>query len=449
MLRYLLASLPQFQRGAGSAHSAAGAAYGRVFWLSYLANASVMVALSLLVRYADFVALLGGDETWLGWIVGAGTVGSLTMRLWQGSGIDRYGPRIIWLGSLALLIATLLAHLAISSLGPAVFVVRMLMTTAVAGIFGSSIAFISRRVPPDRMPEMIGTLGTSGFVGSFIGPQLGDWICRSPVPTRSQLHRVFLTAAAFAAVALAAAAAATWKSRRVNRRRQRRVPAWKLVRRYHPGLLLVGGVVVGLAIAIPSTFLRSFAIHLGIQQIGVFFAAYAVAAIVVRLAIRNMFGRFGTHRMAQVGMLLMAISFLLYLPVQQAWQFMFPGLLGGVAHAFLFPAIVGGGSIAFPERYRGLGTTLMLATFDIGNLLGAPLAGSVVSAARVFGWPEYLCLFSGLALLMLTGCWLLRGGKRRHRRLRSGPLVAARKAKDAESKTAGTEPAIAGNSSAA
>jgi hypothetical protein len=65
------------------------AAYGRVFWFSYAANLCIMVAITLLFRYADFVTLLGGDEFDLGWIVGVGMVGSLAMRCAQGVGIDR------------------------------------------------------------------------------------------------------------------------------------------------------------------------------------------------------------------------------------------------------------------------------------------------------------------------------------------------------------------------
>ena len=55
-------------------------AYGAPFWFTYLANASLMVAVSLLFRYADFVEFLGGSELQLGLIVGAGMVGALAIN---------------------------------------------------------------------------------------------------------------------------------------------------------------------------------------------------------------------------------------------------------------------------------------------------------------------------------------------------------------------------------
>jgi hypothetical protein len=38
------------------------AAYDKIFWLTYLANGLTTVANAMLVRYADFVDVLGGEE---------------------------------------------------------------------------------------------------------------------------------------------------------------------------------------------------------------------------------------------------------------------------------------------------------------------------------------------------------------------------------------------------
>src|SRR5690606_16419982 len=36
--------------------------YDLVFWLCFIANSSIMVAVSILFRYADYIRLLGGGE---------------------------------------------------------------------------------------------------------------------------------------------------------------------------------------------------------------------------------------------------------------------------------------------------------------------------------------------------------------------------------------------------
>jgi len=373
--------------------------YGQVFWLSYLANALTMIALSILVRYADFVTHLGGAEGQLGLIVGVGMVGSLIMRFGQGIGIDRLGAGTVWLWSLVFLVLSLLAHCLIqSATSPSIFLVRILMQTSVAGVFGASITYISRRVPPERMAEIIGTLGTSGFIGILVGPQIADWICSGETIDRGQLNQLFLTSGCLVSISLVAAWGAT---RGQSIKPVRRSPnLCALMRRYHPGVVMLVAAAVGAGVSVPNTFLRTYAAEIEIQQIGLFFGTYAITAFAVRMLTRRQFERRGNRIWMMWGLAALACSMLLYLTVRTTWHLMIPGSMAGVAHALLFPAVVAGGSTAFPERYRGLGTTLMLGMFDIGALFGAPAVGGILHFARRFGLPAYPMMFSAVALAM-------------------------------------------------
>ena len=151
--------------------------YGRPFWFAYAANALVLVAIALLFRYADFISLLGGTEFHLGWIVGVGIAGSIFTRLIIGSWIDRYGSRPLWIGSLLLFAVTCLAHLmVVSHAGAAIYLLRISYCCAVAGINGASMTFVSSRVPVKKIAELVGMLGTAGFLGAVLGTQLGDFL---------------------------------------------------------------------------------------------------------------------------------------------------------------------------------------------------------------------------------------------------------------------------------
>jgi hypothetical protein len=61
-----------------------------------------------------------------------------------------------------------------------------------------------------------------------------------------------------------------------------------------------------------------------------------------------------------------------------------------------------GGSLAFPTRYRGLATTLMLTAFDLGNLLGQPAVGSMLRLADFMGWPPYPTMYLSVAVLLVA-----------------------------------------------
>jgi len=394
--------------------------YGGPFWKAYVANSLVMVAIALLYRYADFVTLLGGSELHLGWIVGTGMVGSLLMRLLLGRAIDHHGARLIWLVSLVTFSLASFAHLGIGNYnGPAIYLVRIVWCSSIAGIFGASVTFISGRAPVARMAEMIGMWGTSGFVGMVLGTQLGDWLCGTPSLARWQVDRMFLVAGSLGLGAVLFARLATRGLARPPRRRRPPV-AW-LLRRYQPGTVLVVGVAMGIGLALPGTFLRTYAAELDIARIGTFFAVFAPTAITTRLLTRRLPERLGLSVMILTGLGMLAVGQLLFLLVRSQWQLVVPGIGYGVAHALLFPSVIAAGTRTFPNRYRGLGTMLIWATYDAGVLIGAPTAGAIVHFSGLLGLPSYPIMFVFMAGLMtligvLYGLTCRKGRPQRKRR---------------------------------
>ncbi|MBX7169137.1 MAG: MFS transporter [Pirellulales bacterium] len=386
--------------------------YGLPFWFNYAANMAIMVASSLLFRYADFIAFRGGTEWDLGWIVGLGMLGSLAMRFAQGVGIDQYGTRMIWLVSCCGFIGSCLAHLLITDVhGPAIYLARIVFNTSVSGIFGASITNVARRVPPRRMAEAIGTLGTSGFLGMMTGSLLGDRLFAGVQITEWHIQTMFLTAAGLGAVSMALAWASTRGQSNPPPRRQ--PPLGRVLQRFHPGPMLVMAAAMGFGLGIPPTFVRPFTADLGLGGIALFFWVYAPTAFITRLSIRRLPERIGSRATALWGQAAIVASMLAFLPVTANWQLVFPAVLIGIAHAMLFPAIVAGGSSEFPARFRGLGTTLMLAMFDLGNLVGSPMAGMELHLAERLGWQRYPSMFLFIAVLMAAAglyyAWATRG----------------------------------------
>ncbi len=360
-----------------------------------------MIGVALLFRYADFIAYLGGSEWHLGWIVGVGMIGSLASRVLLGSWIDRYGPRLVWLGSLVLFATSCFGHLLVTGCNsPLIYVLRMGYCSALAGIFAATMTFISGLAPTVRMAEMIGMLGTSGFIGMMVGTQLGDFLLGTPNVSQWQVHQLFLVAGSLGLGAMLFTAAATGGQR--SPQLEIHPPLVWLVRRYFPGWILLVGVAMGIGISLPGTFLRPYAAELGISRIGLFFGVYGPSAFVARLVTRRWPERFGLTPMVLTGLSLLVISQLLLLCVQQEWMFVIPGLSYGIAHALFFPSTVATGAQFFPKAHRGLGTTLMLAAFDVGVLVGSPLAGSLIHLARWLHWPSYPTMILTVSSVLAT-----------------------------------------------
>lgn len=375
--------------------------YDRIFWLAYLSNGLITMANAAMVRYADFVNVVGGEERQLGLIVGFGMIGSIIIRLAQGEAIDRYGAARVWLWSSLLYSIAMMLHLTVTTAyGAEIFLIRLMMQASLAGFSGSSITFVALRVPPLRMAEMVGALGTSGFVGIMLGPLLGDWLASGGAGRDVVVDRLFLIASTLAIFSTAV----TWfvTSDAPPPVHRRRPQLWHVVRRYHPLIISITAAAMGAGFSIPMTFLRPFAVEAHLNNVGLFFVVYACVAFAARVATASHFSRLGNRLWIIIGLSLMTISFLCYIPVTQTWHLIFPGAIAGVAHALLFPSVMAAGTAAFPRRYLGIATSLILATFDIGVFLGAPLIGAFIREAKHHTTAAYPITFAATSVAI--GC---------------------------------------------
>jgi len=390
--------------------------YDRIFWFTYISNGLTTLANGMMVRYADFVDLIGGDEQQLGLIVGVGMIGSIVIRLAQGEAIDRCGSARVWFWSVIIYSLSLILHLAVSSAStPAVFLVRALMQAGLAGIFGSSITFVALRVPAKRMAEIIGALGTSGFLGLMIGPLISDWLGSGHAPAEQMVSQMFWTATVLAV----GSAVVTWFATRGAAMpvHHSRPSLLQVIRRHHPLMISATAAVMGAGFAIPATFLRPFAVELNISSVGLFFVVYALMGFGARLASRSLFERFGNRPWISVGLVLLTISYLFYIPVTKTWHLIAPAAIAGVAHALLFPSIMSAGTAAFPRQSMGVATSLILAMFDVGTFISAPLIGIFLRIARPLTPNAYPWMFAGVACVFaaVTVVFLLSSAARPHR----------------------------------
>lgn len=384
------------------------AIYDLTFWLAYLSNALVSAGNTLLCRYADYVNFLGADEFHLGWIIGFGMVGSLIMRFALGHSIDRFGARRIWLLTIVATTLGCVVHLGINDYrGPAIYLARVLYIISLAGVFSASMTLISARAPKQRMAEVIGIYGSAGFAGILLGAPLADLLFPAGITSVWESRLLFLTAGGLCLLSLPLAwvvpperaprkhesLARNGNGHIIPRSSAREPSVIQLVIRYASVPTVIAGVIAGAALSVPPTFLPRYVAEFGGHSVSGFLFLYAATAIVIRGTLLPRISDIRLDRMIMLGTVILCVSQALFLIVQRPWQLVFPGLVFGIAHAFLFPAIVAAGSSTFPKRHRGLATTLMMATFDAGLLVGGPLAGITLRLAGDLGWPRYPTMF--------------------------------------------------------
>ena len=375
--------------------------FGRPLIGAYLANVMLLSSLSLLFRYADFVFARGGNDIQLGWIVGVGMVGAIIFRIVQGFLIDHLGAQIIWLMSLAFFLISLFWHTHIESVfGLEVYLARLLMVAGISGALGSWMTFVSLQAPDHRVAEVIGMIGTSGFVGMAIGPAIGDFLIQGETANVTEVNRMFYMAMGLITLSAIFAATATYGSQ-LPERSERGKFSFALFTRY-PLTMIPVALGMGIAMVIPQSYLRPYAQSLSIEVMSTFFLTYNVTAFVFRWMFRKAPNYLGLPAMAILGLAFICISMPLYLLVNNRYMLALPAFMAGLSHTFLFPAVMALGTSKFRQQNRGVAVNMTFALGDLGILIGAPLVGMTLKVARGMQIPDYPTMFWLLAFLLAT-----------------------------------------------
>jgi len=361
--------------------------YNRRFWLAYLANVLLVTANALTFHFAELVAFLGGTEQLTGSVIRTGLVGALLVRLWMGNYIDKYGVGPLWMISSVGLTLGLFSFTLIDSIGWELHAARVLFSISLAGMFTASMVHIQNHVPPERRTEVIGNLGSSGFVGMIIGSNLGDVLMNLQVAPPTKFNYLFGTAALMSGAHFIISVILSRKT--PHEKPTDGLSSLQLLVRYWPGPIVAVGIVMGIVFAVTTVFLRRYSTAVGLNGIGTFFTAYAISAFCFRIMTSGWSYRFGRHSMVLCGLAGHFIALCSLILVTQEWHYIFPALCGGFGHALLFPAVVSLGAGAFPKRYRGMGTTLSLGFVEAGTMISAPILGMIIDHYAKADWSKF------------------------------------------------------------
>ncbi len=376
--------------------------YGRTFWLAYLANSALVMANALTFRFAELVHFLGGSEGMVGDIVALGTLVAVMLRFSISHLLDDYGTRRLWPICSLVFIAGCAMFVGATHAVWLLYSARVAFFVGLTGMFACSMTHIQNHVPPDRRTEIIGNLGSSGFVGMILGSNIGDWILYAITEPRTQFFVLFGGAGLIGIFYLGVVLILT-HDEDVEPRIASPM-ALRLMFRFWPGSVVLAAMTMGLGVTATQTFLTRYATSQNIEGIGLFFTGYAISAFVFRLLVQNWSRTIGRHWMLVRGLLGHTIGHFLLAFVSDGWQFIIPSIICGFGHALLFPAVVSLGSGAFPKECRGAGTAIILGFADFGSLIYAPILGRI---SDQFGFHIMYCASSGIALLTAIGCSII------------------------------------------
>lgn len=321
------------------------------------------------------------------------SVTAATAILWRpplGTLMDARGRRGVILAGGVLNVTVCALYPTVRDLGPWLYVVRAAHGVAEATLFTALMTHAADLLPPQRRTEGIGLYGISGLLPMSVSGVLGDIILRY-----GSYADLFHVSTAFALTSLLLSLPL----------RDVRHPAGELPGRGFLAALAQRdllplwfiGLVFATALTAQFTFVKTFVLETGIGSVGLFFTAYSIAAIVLRLGFAWVPERVGPKRALAPALAALAVGYLLLAAATTPTAIVVAGVGAGLGHGFTFPILSGLVVDRARTAERGAATSIFTALFDAGALVGGPLLGAIIRSSG------YGAMFLAAAAIVTLG----------------------------------------------
>ncbi|MEM7155477.1 MAG: MFS transporter [Myxococcota bacterium] len=366
--------------------------FSRAFGLAFGANFLHSLAFFGYLHLPGYLSRLGADELMIGIVVGAMAASAIASRPALGWLMDRRGRHLVaQIGSVIHLVIAL-CYLLIDSVGPLLFIIRVVHGIAEAMLFSSLFTIAADVAPASRRTEGIAWFGISGLIPMALSGLLGDLILK-----HADYPELFIACASVAALGGLCAWGLTDSRPKVEEGAavQRSFFAAVMQPRLRPLWLM--GFAFALAIASYFTFLKTFIEEAGVGSMGLFYSVYSVAAVLLRLALGWVPDRIGPRLTLGPAMVSVIVGLATLALATGDLGVAIAGLLCGTGHAFVFPILSSLVVSRAAAHERGAALAMFTALFDFGMLVGSPLLGAVLEAT------DYTSMFGTAGSIAVVG----------------------------------------------
>jgi MFS family permease len=357
--------------------------FAGVFTSAFLGFLAIGAVLPILPRYVR--GPLDAGDVAVGVVTGAFAVSAVVFRPIGGSLADAHGRRpIVAIGLTLVAIAGLLYLLPAGVAG--LVAARLVLGIGDGWMFTAGAAWIVDLAPVARRGQIIGLFGLAVWGGLSLGPLIGE-----ATYALGSYDAVFVLAAALPALGALLAL-------RLPERRQSRRWSGGGLRFPLPRAVVAPGAALALANVGYGAVSGFLVLHLGRQGIGhgtAAFTAFAASVVAARLVGSRLPDLVGGRRSA-MGAATAEAGGLVLLATATSTAAAFAGaILMGIGFSLLFPSLALLAVQRVGEERRGTALGAFTAFFDVGVGVGAPLMGTIASAA---GYPAAFWTAAGFAV---------------------------------------------------
>jgi MFS family permease len=335
-----------------------------------------------------YVASLGGTSSEIGLIIGLFATMAMLMRPPAGWLIDTRGTRPILFVGMAIFLLASLGYVALRSVRP-ILALRLFHGIGMGLFPTAATVVIAELAPPERRGEAMGWFGIANSLGLMLGPVLGP-----AVAAQLGFPALFLLAAGVAGLGMACICLVPGGTRPTGPVRPPRPGDFFSRAAVLPSIiLLLLYIPYGMVVA----FIPLVATARGLENPGLFYAAFAVAMVLVRAKAGEMSDRRGRPAVIVPGTIVTGLSLLVF------------GMTTGPVGVLVGGAILGFGFGSAQPALMAL-TTDRVTPAERGKAMGTFYTAwelGIASGAAGAGW---LLNITDFATLFLVGAAIPIGG---------------------------------------
>lgn len=328
----------------------------------------------MFILYPLFLAHLGADELLIGQVMGLGAAAAVATRPIAGHLLDVLGGRrtLLWAGLVNLASIVPLAFVGV--IGAPLLLLTVLHAIAAGTLFASYFTYAAHIVPLARRIEGVAMFGVAGMLPNGLAPPLSEFLI-----DRAGFAAYFACAAGFTAVSLLfTLLLEDARGEHPAPTERPRASVWlRLVVLPELRVVYLTTFLFGVGLAAIFTFLAPYAVAAGRGEVGGFFFAYAMAAILTRVVGGRIPERVGPRNVLVPALLAYAIGLALTPFTSTQPPLLALGALCGAGHGYAFPILNVLTVARTPGHVRGAVVSLYTAMIDLGQMAGAPLLGAI------------------------------------------------------------------------
>ncbi|RDW15203.1 arabinose ABC transporter permease [Oceanobacillus arenosus] len=353
---------------------------------------------------------LGGDNSISGLLFGLFMLFAIFSRPLFGKLIDEKSRRMVLI--IGGIISGLLSLFYVFSLSIGLLLlVRALHGFGFGATTNSSGTVVSDIVPKSRLAEGIGYFGLANTLSTAVGPALSLFIIMN-----FNYNLLFIVSALLGFIALFCSLFINYE--RKNKESDPKLFNPKVKRKltelmYEKTALPTALVTIFIYVAMGATltFIPTYALSLGIEDIGIYFTVYSFALLFTRIAGGKLADKYGYSFVVVPGLIMIVLSFVVLAYATSLPVFLISAVLYGLGLGSVDPALNAVMIRLCPSDRRGAGNSTFFTAKDLGGGFGAVIFG-FISLSQGFR-PVFLYCALSVIIAFIAYHFILRKQIRR------------------------------------